>query len=653
MNWTNQQLFNELVQLEEQQRIEAKRASSVGYSIMQTVCAFANEPGLGGGWLLLGVAEPDVKHNSFWICGAENTDQLLNELQNNCRQQFEQPVHIECKHSKIEGKSVIGVFVHELDVSAKPCRFTGNFDKHNKRKTGVWRRGVNGDYECTEKELEPILIAKSGITYEQIVLPECSLEDLDDNIIELYRRLRAKVRPSAEELQADNINLLRALRVLKYQNGEYVPNIAGLLLFGKALSLRRLLPAVRVDYVRVSGSEWVEDPHQRFEYSLDLRESLITLIPKIENVILDEIPRHFRLEEGELQRSDQPFLPQKVIREAIVNAVMHRDYSVHQPTIIVRYSNRLEMCNAGYSLKPLEDLNHMNSVLRNPILANVLYDLEFAETKGSGFRTMKRLLGEIGLTHPILVSNRESNNFTAKFLLHHLMSEEQLVWLQQFKSLNLSDNETKALILAKEIGAIDNAALRAITELDTLAASKLLRRLWQQYHLLERGGSGRNTYYKLAFSLVADHKSENDANGSRLDANGSRLDANGSRLDANGSRLDTNGSRLDTNGSRLDNEGELSDVLQEAIYRLSPKARASVIRSIILNLCFMKGYSAEEMGALLKRDVTNLKTRHLTPMREEGLIAYLYPEVVSHPNQAYVITKKGKQVLENKAQKLA
>ena len=48
-------LYEELLVLDEHPRIEAKRASSIGDSIMQTVCAFANEPGLGGGWLLLGV----------------------------------------------------------------------------------------------------------------------------------------------------------------------------------------------------------------------------------------------------------------------------------------------------------------------------------------------------------------------------------------------------------------------------------------------------------------------------------------------------------------------------------------------------------------------------------------------------------------------
>lgn len=73
-------LLAELRALDEHPRIEAKRASHVGSSLMQTVCAFANEPGLGGGYLLLGVREPDAQHAEFWPEGVADVDTLLNEI---------------------------------------------------------------------------------------------------------------------------------------------------------------------------------------------------------------------------------------------------------------------------------------------------------------------------------------------------------------------------------------------------------------------------------------------------------------------------------------------------------------------------------------------------------------------------------------------
>lgn len=625
MKWTVEQIMKELIELDEHQRIEAKRASEIGHSVMQTICAFANEPGLGGGWLLLGVAEPNSEHGTFWVSGIDNIDKLLGELQNNCRNQFEHPIHIECKHAKIEGKSVIAVFIHELEPNAKPCRFVGKPDKHNKRKTGVWRRGANGDYECTEEELEPILMAKAGLSYEQMILPDVSLDDLDEKAIDLYRKLRAKVRSNAPELQLDNLELLKALRLVKKQGHEYSPNLAGLLLFGKELSLRTHLPAVRVDYVLTSGTRWVEDPENRFQFSIDLQEPLIQLIPKLERIIMNDLPRYFRLEEGAVQRSDYPALPSKVVREALVNALMHRDYGIHQPTLIVRYRNRLEFNNAGYSLKALDESDGENSVLRNPILARVLYDLQFAETKGTGFQLMQRLLLESGLTKPILVSSRTGRRFKASFLLHQLMSEEHLTWLQQWRHLNLNDDEAKALIFVLEMEAIDNAALRTITDLSTLEASQLLGKLWQKYHLIDKAGSGRNTYYKATAALL-----------------------NGANPGSNRPELDLNRPNLITNEPDLNlNKPELSKELLEKINQLSTKARTNKLWPIILEILSESPTSSDEISQLLKREPNALRKKHLSLMKKNGLIQYLYPEVTNHPKQGYVITEKGMEWLNN------
>src|SRR5699024_7994127 len=92
MQTTAQDLFSQLLEFGESARLEAKRGSQISDSVMQTVCAFANEPGLEGGYLLLGVSEPDAQHDNYHVSGVTDVDQLLNELHNNCRSQFEQPV---------------------------------------------------------------------------------------------------------------------------------------------------------------------------------------------------------------------------------------------------------------------------------------------------------------------------------------------------------------------------------------------------------------------------------------------------------------------------------------------------------------------------------------------------------------------------------
>ena len=172
MHQSAKSLLQQLRLRDETTVIEAKKASAIGSSVMQTVCAFSNEPGLGGGYLLLGVAEPDTQHDQFYVCGVENSAKLLSDLQTNCRSQFEQPIHIQAEVVSLEGKTVIQVFIPELQPAAKPCTFDGKFDRSNKRKTGVWRRGIDGDYECAQQEIEPILLAKTGLGFEQVVLPD-------------------------------------------------------------------------------------------------------------------------------------------------------------------------------------------------------------------------------------------------------------------------------------------------------------------------------------------------------------------------------------------------------------------------------------------------------------------------------------------------
>lgn len=84
----------------------------------------------------------------------------------------------------------------------------------------------------------------------------------------MYRKHIKKVKPNAEELEFDNLELLYALNAISAPKNDAQLTLTGLLVFGKRMSLRRLLPMFRVDYIRVAGKEWVENPDERFESTL-------------------------------------------------------------------------------------------------------------------------------------------------------------------------------------------------------------------------------------------------------------------------------------------------------------------------------------------------------------------------------------------------
>ena len=90
----------------------------------------------------------------------------------------------------------------------------------------------------------------------------------------------------------------------------------------------------------------------------------------------------------------------------------------HSPVQTIRYSNRIEILNPGYSLKDMACLGTPGSRLRNPAIAAVLHELNWAETKGSGIRTMCRLACEAGLPLPEFASDRQKNEFKVTLFLH-------------------------------------------------------------------------------------------------------------------------------------------------------------------------------------------------------------------------------------------
>ena len=332
-------------------------------------------------------------------------------------------------------------------------------------------------------------------------MPDADLSDLDEAAIADYRQTRAEANPIAEELRWPDLELLQSLKAVRRDPaGNWKPTVAGMLLFGKSVALRRTFPMTRVDYIRVPGREWIPHPERRFD-TVELRAPLFSMLRRILAAVLDDLPKAFGLEEGELQRTDTPVLPPRALREALVNALMHRNYRIHSPIQVIRYANRIEIRNPGFSLKSPEHLGEPGSMPRNPIIASVLHETRFAETKGSGIRAIRDTMDEAGLAPPLFESDRGQDQFTALFSFHHFLGEDDIRWLAQFKDLHLSDDEARALVMVREIGAINNAGYRNLNKVDTLSASTALGRL-RDAGLLSQRGRGPATWYQPTEKLT-------------------------------------------------------------------------------------------------------------------------------------------------------
>ena len=605
--------------LDESERLEAKRGSEIGPSVLETVCAFANEPGLQGGTLLLGIVrdESDL-FSPYTVVGVEQPDQLSAALATQCREQFNVPVRVQIASEQVSGQTILVVTVPEAQPGDKPV-----FLKKHGLPRGAYRRVGSTDQQCTEDDLLALYQGRQIESFDCTAVPDASLDDLSAEAIADYRRARAEANADAEELRWSDDELLEAIGCVRRAGPGRVPTVAGILLMGKPQALRRLYPMTRIDYIRVPGKEWIPDPERRFD-SVEIRDYLFRAIRRALSAVLDDLPKAFGLAEGEAQRTDRPLIPQRVLREGIVNAVMHRSYRSHGPVQIIRYSNRIEIHNPGHSLKSPDHLGEPGSVPRNPRIAAVLLDTRFAETKGSGIRVMREMMIDAGLEPPLFESLRGNDSFVARYYFQHFLNEEAVQWLSRFRDLRLSDEDARALVAVREQGAIDNAMYRALNRVDTLAASQALRRL-RDAGLLEQKGRGSATYYEPTAWLQGEAEPEQGTE--EGDVLSSKPDALSSKPGA----LSSNRPSQSSNPLWQ----ELTPELQQMIAGLGQRSSPDRVREAIIALCRNREWQASELAGLFGRTADYLGTHYLRPLVNAGVLVYTRPDQPKHPHQAY------------------
>ena len=631
------ELIESLNLLDENEHIEAKRASEAGKSILETICAFANEPGLGGGWLLLGVVREDqALFPAYEVEGVDQPEKLGADIATQCRNTFNQPVRVEISTETIHGKTVLVVHVPEAQPQDKPIFF-----KAQGLPKGALRRISSTDQHCTDDDLAVFYQGRQTESFDSTLVADAIMADLQPEAIADYRQSRAEANPDAEELRWSDEDLLQSLGCIRRNpqspNPEaWQPTVAGLMLFGKPVALRRCFPMMRVDYIRVPGREWVPHPDRRFD-TIDLRDPLLRLVRRAQAAILDDLPKGFALEEGDLQRHDKPAIPLRVIREALVNALMHRSYRSHSPVQIIRYANRLEIRNPGFSLKSQDHLGEPGSQLRNPKIAAALYDTRLAETKGSGIRVMRESMEQAGLTPPLFESDRGNDQFVARYFFHHFLGAEDIAWLAQFKDLHLSEDEAKALIVVREAGALNNGTYRELTKVDTLTASQALRRL-RDAGLLAQKGRGSATYYVptdrlLDSGLSSDPESlsgESDGLSTKLGGLSSKVAALSTNPEALSAML---ANEQDAQRKALLNE--LPGSLAAKIGAIGQRHPPGEVCDAIVEVCRLRDWRAEELATLLQRHSRYVRNNYLRPLMRDGRLVMTNPNEPSDPQQAY------------------
>jgi ATP-dependent DNA helicase RecG len=447
--------------------------------------AFSNQS--GGGVILLGLDE----ERGFDLAGVRSVQKLINDISDMSASEMEPSLRPEFTVEEINGKTVVAVEIDEIPVEQKPCYY-----KPAGLQKGSYIRVGNTNRQMTDYEIFGYVSYHRQANYDEEVISDATIEDLDHTRLESYLEGLRRTRPQANYLNLPYEQILKQLRIVRDVGSILRPTLSGLLVFGKYP--QSFKPQLVITFLQYYGTTDMEKT-PRGERFLDNRKFEGTIPEMVENAVNYVMAgiRKSSLIEG-LWRRDIPEYPEEALREAVVNAIAHRDYShfVSGSYVQIRlYADRLEIQSPGglYGNVTVETLEEEQST-RNSLLMKFMEDLHLVENRGSGIRAMIMAMRKANLEPPRFQDKRSS--FWVTLRNHTLMSPDAVAWLNQFFDQPMNDQQRVALVYLRNNRRITNSDYQRLNHVDSVTANRDLRRLVQS-GLIEQNGTRRWAYYTL------------------------------------------------------------------------------------------------------------------------------------------------------------
>jgi ATP-dependent DNA helicase RecG len=377
----------------EMQNIELKKAmGGAPQKLYNTLSSFSNQN--GGGIIIFGIDE----ENGFDICGVYDSQDLIVKVTAQASQMIPviRPLFT---IAKIGDKTVVSAEIAECDIIDKPCYYSGAG-----KIRGSYVRVGEADLPMTEYEIYSYEAFKRKIHDELRIMQDGIAATVNNNELTVYLAKLRNKKPNLSNLSdEDNLAMSGIYSGLKL-------TIAGLMLFG--LYPQGFFPQLCITAVVVPGNEigTIGEDDARF---ID-NKKIEGTIPQMLDGALSFVQRNMRIktiidENG--KRADKAEYPIKAIRELVLNALIHRDYSINtenSPVRIMMFPNRFEIENPGglYGRITIDTLGKVGADTRNPYIASALEIMIDTENRFSGIPTIRNEMKKAGLKEPLFLSNR-------------------------------------------------------------------------------------------------------------------------------------------------------------------------------------------------------------------------------------------------------
>ena len=492
--------------------MEAKLAKNdVPKSLWETYSSFCNTL---GGYILLGVAE-DKEATSpserYSVVGVNSADRIIVDFWNTIHSEKVNRNLLrdeDVKAIEFEGKTIICIHVPQAEYRDKPVFINGNPYK------GTFKRTYEGDFHCTEKEVNDMIRDASDDGNDGALIKHYNMNDIDAPTLRAYRNLFMQLNPDHVWNTDSDKEFLRNMGgyTIDRVNNRECLTLAGLMMFGKGLSVRERFSNFRMDYLDktnlLPGERWSD----RLTYDGRWENNLFNFFRLVLPKLTLGTKRPFRME-GVERIDDTPV--NKALREAFTNSIIHADLMMEGGVL------KIEKTNDGYifsnpgSLKlPVERIYEGgHSKARNPRMQNMLRMIGFGENIGSGFPSILKAWHEESWRIPDLHEEPDLRIVELKLWTASLVSDETDANLHQcfggtFNTL--STNEKMTLATAMEESAVSNARMQQLLKMNSLEIAKILTRLVSLKMLLV-SGKGRGTTYTINSSFIlSNDRKENE-----------------------------------------------------------------------------------------------------------------------------------------------
>jgi ATP-dependent DNA helicase RecG len=305
------------------------------------------------------------------------------------------------------GKFFVAAEIPAIDIAERPCYYKGRG-----RLKGSYTRIGDSDEPMTEYEVYSYEAYRKKYQDDVRIVARATLAALDKNALEKYIILLKEGKPNLGRLDTQSIYELMSI------TRENSVTLSSVMLFSPYP--QAYFPQLCITAIVVPGNEIgdVDDDGARFADNMRIEGTLPLMLETAIQFVKRNMHHKTIINPDTGKREDRTDYPITAVREAILNALVHRDYSIHtegMPIQIIMYDDRLEIRNPGgiYGRMSIDQLGKIQADTRNPVIAAALEVLGVTENRYSGIPTIRRAMEAYNLLPPEFLDERGS--FIVKF----------------------------------------------------------------------------------------------------------------------------------------------------------------------------------------------------------------------------------------------